>query len=41
MSDFEELKQRAIKVREMYDVLNQKQRGRQWEKLKEQRNLRR
>ena len=31
MSEFEELKQRAITVRQMYDELNQKQRGRKWD----------
>lgn len=31
MSEFEELKQRAIKVRQMYDELNQKARNRKWD----------
>lgn len=31
MSDFDALKQRAIAIRKMYDDLNQKQRGRQWD----------
>lgn len=31
MSDFEELKNRAIEIRKMYDGLNQTQRGRKWD----------
>lgn len=31
MSDFEELKNRAVKIREMYDDLNQQQRDRKWD----------
>ncbi|HTH71892.1 MAG TPA: hypothetical protein VL737_00835 [Candidatus Pristimantibacillus sp.] len=31
MSDFEELRDRAIAIREQYDKLNEEQRGRKWD----------